>query len=92
MSLLYPGYAVLSPARRKIAMPSILVYQGSILRRSIFLNNWLLLRQTNGVTERLHDHWMLGKCAERSEPAAALRRTCSAGTSRNGNTASVLPC
>jgi ABC-type amino acid transport substrate-binding protein len=68
MTLLHPTYSVVIPNDMKIALPTVFVLSRNDAATKQLLNDWILLRQKNGQLDRLYDHWILGKTAERRGP------------------------
>ena len=68
MTLVYPNYAVVTPAEWKIASSTVLLLSRTDAVTQQSLTGGLLLRQKNDVTDRLYDHWILGETAERRAP------------------------
>jgi ABC-type amino acid transport substrate-binding protein len=74
LTLLHPSYSVVIPSDLKITIPCVFVLSGNDAAMQQFLNNWILLRQKNGILDRLYDHWILGKTAERRGPRWSVLR------------------
>jgi ABC-type amino acid transport substrate-binding protein len=74
LTLLHPSYSVVIPADLKITIPCVFVLSGNDAPTKQFLNDWIILRQKNGILDRLYDHWILGKTAERHGPHWSVLR------------------
>jgi ABC-type amino acid transport substrate-binding protein len=73
-TLRYPQYSVINPLKRRIGVPLVYLIPGrdAVLRE--FIDNWLELRRGSGTIDRLYDHWILGKGAEKTEPRWSVLR------------------
>lgn len=60
-TLLYPEFEVVTPTRRKIALPLFYAIGARDVGMRDFLEHWVTLRKNDGTIEDYYDHWVLGK-------------------------------
>lgn len=74
LSMLHPEYSVVVPEPDQIKVP--LAYP--VARRDQewlnFINNWIELKRMDRTIDRLYEHWILGKSAQRREPRWSVVR------------------
>ena len=74
-TLRYPSYQVATPLPRKVSMPLVLPYaKADDPATGEFLDDWVMLRQSDGSIDELFDYWILGKGAESHEPRWSIVR------------------
>jgi len=66
-TLRYPEYTVLKSLERRVRVPLAYPIAGRDEELQAFINDWLELRKSSGVVDRLFDYWVLGKGAETHE-------------------------
>lgn len=73
-TLVYPEYAVAVPLPDVIKVP--LAYPTVKGDREItsFINGWIVLKRNDETIEKLYDHWILGRGAEKKEPRWSIIR------------------
>jgi ABC-type amino acid transport substrate-binding protein len=74
LTMLHPEYSVVVPEPEQIKVP--LAYP--VARRDQewlnFVNNWVELKRKDGTIQKLYEHWILGKSAQRREARWSVAR------------------
>ncbi|NWF84712.1 MAG: cation:dicarboxylase symporter family transporter [Bryobacteraceae bacterium] len=74
LTMLHPEYSVVVPEPEQIKVP--LAYP--VARRDQewlnFVNNWVELKRKDGTIQKLYEHWILGKSAQRRESRWSVAR------------------
>ena len=74
LTLLYPEYTIVvpEPGTNKVPLAYPLARQDE--RWRTFIDTWIDLQRMNGTIQELHDHWVLGKNAEKQKPRWSVIR------------------
>ncbi len=73
-TLRYPQFTVLNPLGRNVRVPLTYPIAGRDSELRIFINDWLELRRSSGLVDRLYDRWILGRGAEEKAPRWSIVR------------------
>ena len=73
-TLVYPEYAVAVPLPDLIKIPLAYPLPKGDQDMVDFINGWLLLKQKDETIEKLFNHWILGKGADKKEPRWSIIR------------------
>ncbi len=73
-TLLHPFYAVVNPFPRPLRLPAGYAFAGPDPRFERLLNHWIEVQQTNGTSQELFDHWILGRGSETKGPRWSVIR------------------
>ena len=73
-TLLYPSYSVAVPRGLGVMVPGAYALPRGQEEFRIFLNRWLDLKQGDGTTDVLFEHWILGKNASAQGPRWSIMR------------------
>ncbi|WP_221898352.1 substrate-binding periplasmic protein [Bathymodiolus japonicus methanotrophic gill symbiont] len=60
-TLIYPGYAVVTPFSGHQGAPLVIAVGGEDLMLEHFISTWIKLKQTDGTIDTLFRHWIQGK-------------------------------
>lgn len=73
-TLLYPSYSVAVPQPQVVHVPVVYALPlGEIAMRE-FLDSWVEIRRRDGTTDRLFEHWILGRGTEATVPRWSVVR------------------
>ena len=73
-SLLYPEFTVVLPRPDVLKVPLAYALPRGDQRTVNFLNNWIELKEKDRTIQRLYEHWILGKTAEKKQPRWSVIR------------------
>jgi Na+/H+-dicarboxylate symporter len=74
-SLIYPSFTVAVPGPRSVAIPVAMGVRHGDEAMNDFLDQWIRLKQAEGITDRLYDYWIMGKKpASKREPRWSVMR------------------
>ncbi|MEH6569181.1 MAG: cation:dicarboxylase symporter family transporter [Halioglobus sp.] len=74
-TLLYPRYQVSLPLPHPVKLPAVILYSGSAdSTMDEFLDNWVMLKRSDGSLNNIYDYWILGKGTESYEPRWSVIR------------------
>jgi len=60
-TLVYPSHSVVNPLNRRESAPVSIAVAGYDLVLDDMLNTWIMLKKMDGTTDKLFEHWMMGK-------------------------------
>ena len=73
-TLVYPDYSVVVPQPATVRFPMVYPVRRGDREMLEFLNAWIELKRKDGTIQRLYDHWILGRDAERRQPRWSVIR------------------
>ena len=73
-TLVYPKYSVAVPLPNPVKIPMSYVLPKRAEDFINFVNMWVELKKKDGTVDKVFDHWILGKAAERKEPRWSIIR------------------
>jgi Na+/H+-dicarboxylate symporter/ABC-type amino acid transport substrate-binding protein len=73
-TLLYPKFTVVVPQPGLLSIPLAYAAARGDQEFMDFVNAWIQLKQKDGTTERLYDHWILGRGAVDKKPRWSVIR------------------
>jgi Na+/H+-dicarboxylate symporter len=73
-TLVYPKYTVAVPLPNPVKVPISYVLPRKAEGLINFVNMWVELKKKDGTIDKIFDHWILGKAAERKEPRWSVIR------------------
>ena len=73
-TLIYPQYTVAVPFPKPVHVPAAYAMPRGEHDMVKFVNTWLELKKKDKTLERLFDHWILGRGAEKKEPRWSVIR------------------
>ncbi len=63
-TLVYPNYTVIVPEGLKVELPVSIALSNNGYKLARFLNEWLILKKSDGTIKKAYDYWILGKGTE----------------------------
>jgi Na+/H+-dicarboxylate symporter len=73
-TLVYPDYSVVVPRPDPLAVPLAYPVARGDHEMIDFINNWIELKKKDGTINKIKDHWILGRGAEKKEPRWSVIR------------------
>jgi Na+/H+-dicarboxylate symporter len=74
-TLLYPEFQVITPFDQTSRLPIVIPYAGeSDPSLDEFLDNWIMLKKSDGTLQRAYDYWILGQGADPGKPGWSVIR------------------
>ena len=73
-TLVYPQFSVVVPLPSPVAVPTAYAAARGDREMIDFVNTWLELKKKDGTLEKIYNHWILGKGAEKKEPRWSVIR------------------
>ena len=64
LTLLHPAYSVVVPQPGVLKVPLAYAMANGDPRLASFVDTWIELKRKDGTTDRLFEHWILGRSAE----------------------------
>jgi ABC-type amino acid transport substrate-binding protein len=74
-TMLFPQYQVSTPLPHPVQLPVVILYSGTAdPAMDEFLDNWVMLKQSEGALKIIYDYWILGIGAEPVQPRWSVIR------------------
>jgi proton glutamate symport protein len=73
-TLLYPEFEVVVPEGRAVSLPLVYAVGAGDKAMRDLLDHWIHLRKTDGTTQRIYNHWVLGQSQSPQQPRWSVLR------------------
>jgi hypothetical protein len=74
LTMLSPQFSVVVPAGRTVRVPLAYPLAGADPSWHRYVNAWVTLKKRDGLIDRLHGHWILGRATVSAQPRWSIVR------------------